>query len=64
MDETLNRRAMPGDGDFELERFASTLLERGWQGLVSVEVLSRDLRQLPVDEFAGRAYETTARYWR
>jgi sugar phosphate isomerase/epimerase len=64
MDETMNRRAMPGDGGFELERFASTLRGRGWQGLVSVEVLNRDLRQLPVDEFARRAYETTARYWR
>jgi sugar phosphate isomerase/epimerase len=64
LDETMNRRVMPGDGTFELERFASTLIKRGWQGLVSVEVLSRDLRQLPVGEFARLAYETTARYWR
>jgi len=64
MDETMNRRVMPGDGGFELERFASILLERGWEGLVSVEVLSQDLRQLPVPEFARVAYETTARYWR
>jgi sugar phosphate isomerase/epimerase len=64
LDETMTRRAMPGDGCFDLERFSSTLLDRGWQGLVSVEVLSDDLRQLPRAEFARIAYEKTARYWR
>ena len=62
--ETMNRRVMPGDGSFELERFASTLLARGWQGLVSVEVLSSDLGRLPPSEFARRACEATDRYWR
>jgi len=61
--ETMHRRAMPGDGTFALDRFASTLLDRGWAGLVSVEVLSADLCQLPVPEFARRAYQSTARYW-
>ncbi len=64
LDETMNRRVMPGDGSFNLERFSSTLLERGWQGLVSVEVLSRDLRRLSVSEFARMAYKNTIRYWR
>lgn len=63
MDETMNRRAMPGRGIFELDRFATTLLERGWRGLVSVEVLSRELASLPVDEFARTAYSDTAKYW-
>jgi sugar phosphate isomerase/epimerase len=62
--ETMNRRVMPGDGTFELDRFASTLLDRGWAGLVSVEVLSAELGRLPVPEFARRAYQSTARYWR
>jgi sugar phosphate isomerase/epimerase len=61
--ETMHRRVMPGDGTFELGRFASTLLDRGWAGLVSVEVLSAELCELPVPEFARRAYESTARYW-
>lgn len=64
MYETMHRRAMPGDGSFELDRFASTLLERGWAGTVSVEVLSAELRELPVPEFARLAYDSTARYWR
>lgn len=64
MAETLHRRVMPGDGELDLDRFASTLLERGFDGLVSVEVLSAELRQLPVPEFARRAYDSTVRYWR
>lgn len=62
--ETMRRRVMPGDGTFELDRFASSLLDRGWAGLVSVEVLSAELRKLPVSEFARLAYANTARYWR
>ena len=63
-DETMNRRVWPGEGTFELERFATTLRDRGWAGTVSVEVLNADLARLPVAEFARTAYATTARYWR
>jgi sugar phosphate isomerase/epimerase len=55
---------MPADGIFDLERFTSTLLDRGWEGLVSVEVLSDDLRRLSIPEFARIAHEKTTRYWR
>jgi sugar phosphate isomerase/epimerase len=61
--ETGHRRAVPGDGIIELDRFASTLLERGWHGLVSAEVLSRELRALPMLEIARRIHEASARYW-
>lgn len=63
MDETMERRAMPGDGLADLDRFATTLLEGGFEGLVSVEVLNRELRELPVAEFIGRAYHRAAGYW-
>jgi sugar phosphate isomerase/epimerase len=63
MHETMHRRALPGDGDLELGRFASTLLDRGWSGTVSVEVLSEELRKLDIATFARRAHETTAPYW-
>jgi sugar phosphate isomerase/epimerase len=63
MIETMDRRLMPGDGVLEVERFASTLLDRGWEGVVSVEVLNSELCKLPVAEFARRAYESCARYW-
>jgi sugar phosphate isomerase/epimerase len=61
--ESLHRRALPGDGILELRRFATTLLDRGWDGTVSVEVLSAELRQLPVDALTERLYATTAPYW-
>ena len=61
--ESLHRRALPGGGVLELNRFAATLLDRGWDGTVSVEVLSAPLRELPVDELVGRLYTTTAAYW-
>ncbi len=63
MHETIDRRVMPGDGIFELDRFATTLLETGWEGTVSVEVLSAELRRLPVPEFIRRAYEAAAPFW-
>jgi sugar phosphate isomerase/epimerase len=61
--ESLHRRAVPGEGILELDRFAATLLDRGWDGTVSVEVLSAELRRLPVDEIVGRLYTTTSGYW-
>jgi sugar phosphate isomerase/epimerase len=61
--ETLHRRALPGEGTLELTRFATTLLDRGYDGTVSVEVLSATLRELPVDVLTRRLYDTTAAYW-
>ncbi len=61
--ETMDRRVWPGEGTFELERFAGTLRDRGWAGTVSVEVLNAELVRLPVAEFARSAHDTTARYW-
>jgi len=61
--ESLHRRALPGEGILELNRFAAIFLDQGFDGTVSVEVLSAALRQLPVDELAARLYATTAAYW-
>jgi sugar phosphate isomerase/epimerase len=61
--ESLHRRALPGEGMLELRRFAASLLDRGWDGTVSVEVLSAELRELPVDVLVGRLYAATAPYW-
>jgi sugar phosphate isomerase/epimerase len=63
MVETMERRTMPGDGEFDLRRFSGVLTDRGWSGWVSVEVLSAELRQLEVEEFARRAYTTSAPFW-
>jgi sugar phosphate isomerase/epimerase len=62
--ETMDRRALPGEGALDLRRFASTLLDRGWQGLVSVEVLNAELVAAPIETVAPRLYEAARSFWR
>jgi sugar phosphate isomerase/epimerase len=62
-DEALNRRAFPGEGTLPLERFVETFRRRNWEGIVSLQVLSSELRQLPLGEFAQRAHDAAARFW-
>ncbi len=47
--DTVAHRLTPGTGSFDLLRFLATIRERGYQGPVSVEVLSEDLRELPAE---------------
>jgi sugar phosphate isomerase/epimerase len=63
IDEALNRRAMPGTGVLELDRFTSTLRQRGWDGVVSVQVLSAEWRRHPLPDFARVAHDSAARFW-
>jgi sugar phosphate isomerase/epimerase len=61
--ETVDRRALPGDGELELARFARLFLDKGYTGAVSVEILNREMRAWPRDVFARRAFDAAARYW-
>jgi sugar phosphate isomerase/epimerase len=61
--DTLHRRAVPGHGEFDLDRFSACLRAKDFQAPVSVEVLSEELRALPVEEFARRTMETSLPYW-
>jgi sugar phosphate isomerase/epimerase len=61
--EAMHRRALPGDGVLALDRFVGTLRDRGYDGAVSMQVLSDELRALPVREYASRVYDAGARYW-
>ena len=61
--ETLMRRVMPGEGVFELERFCEVLRRKGFDGVVSCEVLSAETRTMPLDQFATRVYQTSRRFW-
>lgn len=47
--DTVAHRLTPGTGSFDLTRFLATIRDRGYQGPVSVEVLSEDLRELPAE---------------
>lgn len=57
--EMMDRRTFPGDGVLETGRFADLLFERGYAGPVSVEILSRDLLQVPIKDFAEKALVTS-----
>jgi sugar phosphate isomerase/epimerase len=57
--ESQTSRRLPGDGCFELARFARTLLSRGFDGTVSIEVLSPETRALGAREFARQCVERT-----
>ena len=56
-------RRFPGEGHFELERFATALTEKGFSGTVSIEVLSEQTRVLGAEAFARRAVESSRRSW-
>jgi sugar phosphate isomerase/epimerase len=62
--ETTQRRVLPGEGRFDLTRFARCLRGRGWDGPVSVELLSAEMRRWPREVFARRVHAATRPYWR
>lgn len=63
MRETMHRRTTPGDGILELDRFTSTLLDLGFDGTVSAEVLNADLRSIPLEDAVRRIHAGMASYW-
>jgi sugar phosphate isomerase/epimerase len=60
IDETVNHRRLPGEGEFDLPAYVEACRGVGYEGPWGVEVLSEQLRRLPIEEEFDRAYETTA----
>jgi sugar phosphate isomerase/epimerase len=59
LDEVINRRRLPGEGDFPLRDYVREFRALGYAGPWGVEVLSEELRSLPIDQIFDRAYEST-----
>ena len=59
LDEVINRRRLPGEGEFPIVEYVAVCREIGYQGPWGVEVLSEELRNLPIEQIFDRAYETT-----
>jgi sugar phosphate isomerase/epimerase len=59
IDETVNHRRLPGEGEFDIPGYVEVCREVGYEGPWGVEVLSDQLRRLPIEEEFQRAYETT-----
>jgi len=62
-EETLHRRAMPGTGEFPLSEFCARMRAHGFDGVVSVEVLSSAWRERPLAEFAKATYDAAKTFW-
>jgi sugar phosphate isomerase/epimerase len=60
IDEVINHRNLPGEGEFEIPAYVEALRAAGYEQPWGVEVLSEELRSLPIEQEFQRAYETTA----
>lgn len=60
LDEVINRRRLPGEGEFPIVEYVVVCRELGYEGPWGVEVLSEELRSLPIDQIFDRAFETTS----
>jgi sugar phosphate isomerase/epimerase len=64
VDETINHRRLPGEGEFDVAAYVDVCRDMGYPGPWGVEVLSEELRNLPMEEIFKRAYETTSAQFR
>ncbi len=64
VDETVNHRRLPGEGEFDIPGYVAVASEIGYAGPWGVEVLSEELRSQPMEQAFQRAYETTAAQFR
>jgi sugar phosphate isomerase/epimerase len=60
VDETINHRALPGEGEFPIRDYVAAVRDAGYDGPWGVEVLSEKLRSLPIEQIFDRTYETSA----
>ena len=60
VDETINHRSLPGEGQFDIRGYVDVCIDHGYAGPWGVEVLSEELRNNPIDVIFRRAYDATA----
>jgi sugar phosphate isomerase/epimerase len=58
VDETVNHRMLPGEGEFPIRSYVAACREAGYDGPWGIEVLSEELRNLPIEQIFERAYES------
>jgi sugar phosphate isomerase/epimerase len=64
IDEVVNHRKLPGEGEFDIPGYVAVAQDMGYPGPWGVEVLSEELRNNPIERIFDRAYETTAAQFR
>ena len=59
----MGNRFLPGEGLFDLKRFANTLAATGFDGAIEVEVQSAGLRSYPLLEIGRKVMQATRPFW-
>lgn len=59
VDSVVNKRLLPGDGEFDIGAFLRALWTQGYDGPIGVEVLNEYIRKWPIDIAATEAYAKT-----
>jgi sugar phosphate isomerase/epimerase len=62
LDEVINHRNLPGEGEFDIQGYVDACRDHGYPGPWGVEVLSEELRNNPIDVIFKRAYNSTATF--
>ena len=63
MSETLQRRTLPGEGEFELSRFCEIIRAKGYAGPVAIEIMSAPLRAEGPHAYARKCEAAARPYW-
>jgi sugar phosphate isomerase/epimerase len=58
-EDTINHRRFCGEGEFDVRGFVQGMQKAGYIGPWGIEVLSAELRTLPLEELTTRAFQTT-----
>ena len=58
-EDTINHRRLCGEGEFDVRGFIDCVRKAGYAGPWGIEVLSEELRKLPLEEMTTRAFKTT-----
>jgi sugar phosphate isomerase/epimerase len=59
LDSVINKRLLPGDGEFDIAAFLHAVWTHGYEGPVGVEVLNEYMRKWPLETAAGEAFAKT-----
>jgi sugar phosphate isomerase/epimerase len=61
-EDTINHRRFCGEGEFDVRGFVECIRKTGYAGPWGIEVLSEELRQVPLQEVVSKAFKTTMDY--
>lgn len=62
MQETVNLRKIPGEGEFDIQGFIDAVERTGFDGPWGLEILSEEYRRMSLNDAYRRAYEGGAQY--